>query len=291
MASTKDFLQLHFIVLIWGFTGILGKMISLPAVELVNYRMFIAAIGMLAWAIWRKENLRLPFEQLWKVGAVGCIVATHWITFFGAIKASNVAVTLGCMASMTLFTSLIEPFVNRRRLFWVEIILGLIIILGLYIIAQFAFHYYWGIILALSSAFLASLFGVLNQRLLQHTRPTQIAFYEMLTGFILVTIYNSYQHNFTQLPWELSTSDLICLFILGWVCTSYPFVVSVELLRRLSPFEIVMAINLEPVYSIVLAYFIFGESEYMHFGFYVGALIILVALFLHPVLDKKFKHQ
>lgn len=289
---SKDYLRLHFIVLIWGFTGVLGKLIPLPATELVCYRMFWAAIGILVWALYKNKKLRLPAPAILPIIAVGCIVALHWITFFAAIKASNVSVTVGCLASATLFTSFIEPIVERRRIFWIEVVLGIGIIIGLYVITQFALQYYWGIMLAIISAFLSSLFGVFNKQLIRHYDPVIISVYEMIAGFVAVALYTVFvEGGITQSPLNMHFSEVIYLLILAFVCTSYAFVTSVDLLKTLSAYTVAIAINLEPIYSIILAYFIFGNSEKMNLGFYLGTLVILGVIFMHPILDRKFKPQ
>lgn len=287
---SKDYLRLHFIVLIWGFTGILGKLIPLPATELVCYRMFWAAVGILVWALWKNKKLILPLSAMLPIVGVGCIVALHWVTFFAAIKVSNVSVAVGCMASATLFTAFIEPIIERKRIFWIEFVLGFGIIIGLYIITQFALQYYLGIILALVSAFLASLFGVLNKVLTRRHDPIVISAYEMMAGFVAVFLYTWFSNTgFTQSPLNLHFIDVIYLLILAFVCTSYAFVTSVDLLKTLSAYTIAIAINLEPVYSIILAYFIFGDSEKMNLGFYLGTLFVLSIIWVHPILDRKFK--
>lgn len=287
---SKDYLRLHFIVLIWGFTGILGKLIPLPATELVCYRMFWAAVGILAWALWKNKKLMLPLSAMLPIVGVGCIVALHWVTFFAAIKVSNVSVAVGCMASATLFTAFIEPIIERKSIFWIEFVLGFGIIIGLYIITQFALQYYLGIILALVSAFLASLFGVLNKLLTRRHDPIVISAYEMMAGFVAVFLYTLFSNTgFTQSPLNLHFIDVVYLLILAFACTSYAFVTSVDLLKTLSAYTVAIAINLEPVYSIILAYFIFGDSEKMNLGFYLGTLFVLSIIWVHPILDRKFK--
>ncbi|MGB1204128.1 MAG: DMT family transporter [Chitinophagales bacterium] len=283
----KDHLHIHFIVLLYGFTGILGKLISVNATELVSYRMSIAALSIGLYAWWKKVDFRLPPRVFLQVVGVGAIVAVHWITFFGAIKVSNVSVALGCMASATLFTSILEPLIEKRRVSWLEIFIGLIIIIGLYIITQFAFNYYWGIILALVSAFLASLFGVLNRILVQKYNHYSISFYEMLSGFVLILLYTFFTPEATFAPLSLSASDFGYLLILACFCTAYAFVATIYITKRLTAFDVALAINMEPVYAIILAFWMFGESERMDIGFYIGAFIIIASVFSYPILQKK----
>jgi len=283
----KDYLQLHFIVLLFGFTAILGKIISIDATNLVAYRMLLAAFGLGIYAHFSGKFKVIPIKTLAAIIGVGAIVALHWITFFGAVKVSNVSVTLGSLASGTLFTSILEPLLERRRISALEVIIGIVIIIGLYIITTFAFDYYLGIILALISAFLASVFGVLNRQLTQKYDAILISFYEMLAGFVLIALYFSCTGGLS-LPNTLSHIDIISLLVLAWLCTSYAFAGTVHLLKRLSAFTVSLAINMEPIYGILLAYFIFGESEKMNVGFYIGAGIILLSIFLHPILKKRY---
>jgi len=276
-------LKLHFIVLIYGFTAILGKLISLPADQLVWYRMLIAVITFYLFIRWKKTDLSITAKQFFQLFGIGFIVAIHWITFFGAIKISNVSVTLGCLATVTLFTSLLEPFFFRKRINVVEVIVGLMIILGLYLIFRFETRYSLGIVVALTSAFLAGLFTVINKKMVIHQKATVISFYEMLGGLTGITIYQlisgwgNYQAN---LP---SPIDFVYLLILGIICTAYAFAVQVDLMRHLSAYVVALTINLEPVYGIVMAFFIFGETEHMTEGFYFGTAIILTSVLGFPL--------
>ena len=271
-------LKLHFIVLIYGFTAILGKLITLPADQLVWYRMLIAVITFYLFIRWKKTDLSITSKQFFKLFGIGFIVAIHWITFFGAIKISNVSVTLGCLATVTLFTSLLEPFFFRKRINVVEVI-----IVGLYLIFRFETRYWLGIIVALTSAFLAGLFTVINKKMVINQKATVISFYEMLGGLTGITIYQlvsgwgNYQAN---LP---SPIDFVYLLILGIICTAYAFAVQVDLMRHLSAYVVALTINLEPVYGIVMAYFIFGETEHMTEGFYFGTAIILISVLGFPL--------
>jgi drug/metabolite transporter (DMT)-like permease len=198
-----------------------------------------------------------------------------------------VSVTLGCLASTTLFTSILEPIILRRRVIWLEVIIGLLIIAGLYLIFQFEFRYKMGIITALTSAFLAGLFTVLNKGFIDKHHPVSISFYEMVSGFICITFFLFFTGAFdTGIPVP-TLSDSLWLLALGVVCTAYAFVVAVKVMKVLSAFTVVLSINLEPVYGIIMAFFIFKDSEFMSGGFYAGTFIILAAVFLYPVISRK----
>lgn len=284
---TKNLLKLHLVVFIYGFTAILGKLITLDAIQLVWYRMLIAflALGILLQI--RGRKLSVDRNTLVQLIGIGFVVAFHWITFFHAIKISTISVALGCLASTTLFTSLLEPALVRRPLVWLEVVTGFLIIVGLYMIFQFEPDHITGIITALISAFLAGLFTVLNKVMIARHRPLVISFYEMGGGFAGITLYMLFSGTFEaglQLPvW----SDWLFLLLLGVVCTAYAFAESVKVMDVLSAYTVVLTINLEPIYGILLAFLFFGESELMSGGFYLGTLTILVAVFLFPVLNRK----
>lgn len=287
--SFKNYLHLHFIVLLFGFTAILGKLISIQAMELVAWRMGLAALGLGVIALIFYRFWEIPAKSILKIAATGIIVAIHWILFFAAVKVSNVSVTLGCMASGTLFASILEPLIERRKIWWVEVVLGLIIIGGLYIITQFAFNYITGIIYAIASAFFAILFGVINRQFSQTHNPIHISLIEMVAGSLIIVVYALISGTaFTPIA-NFTNLDFVWLLILAWVCTAYAFVGTVHLLKTMSAYSVSLVINLEPIYGILFAYWIFGESEKMDAGFYIGAGIILLAVFIYPILLNNFK--
>ncbi len=279
-------LKLHFIVLIYGFTAILGKLISISAVELVWYRMLIAGVSIYIFLRIRKIPMLLPVRDVVKTILIGVLVAAHWITFFGAIKLSNVSVTLGCLASATLFTGILEPIFYKKRFDLVEIIIGLIIIAGLYIIFQFEIRYWKGILTAVISAFLAGLFTVMNRKQVEKHSAYVISLYEMLGGGLGIGIFLLFQEGDFASYQTLPVNDVFYLLLLGIVCTAYAFVVQVDVMRQLTAYAVALTINLEPVYGIILAYLFFGESEYMSSGFYIGTVVILLSVFGYPLYQR-----
>jgi drug/metabolite transporter (DMT)-like permease len=283
--------HLHFIVILLGFTAILGALISIDAVSLVWYRMFFAFIGLAIYIKIRKIGFRINYKEQIYLYLIGVIVALHWITFFHAIKVSNVSVTLGVFASTTLFTSFLEPILQKRRLFWLEIIIGLVIIAGIYLIFQYEFQYVEGILFSLLSAFLNGLFVVLNRNISRRWNPAVISFYEMIGGFLAITIYLLVISRLNFQLISINKSDLFLILILSFVCTSYAFTAIVEIMKVLSAYTVVLAINLEPVYGIILALLFFGATEQMSVGFYAGTMIIIVAVFSYPWLRKQFNYR
>lgn len=293
----KNHVMLHAVILIWGFTGILGKLIQIPSVNIVWYRMLIACVALFVYLKLSKFSLKVSVNSLLKLFGVGIIVALHWIFFFEALKVSTVSVTLTTLASATLFTGVLEPFFFKRKLVLYELVFGILVIVGLALIFSFESKYTLGIIYALLSAFFASLFTTLNGKLvLSGLKARAITFYEMLGGTLAISLYlmfsgvtldTSFLPGFGRLP-ELY-SDLFYLILLGVLCTAVAFVVSVEVMRELTPFTVSVSINLEPIYSIILALVFFGDAEKMTPGFYVGALLILFTIFGNGWMKKRAK--
>lgn len=287
-ASVKDYLMLHFIVLIWGFTAILGLLISLPAIELVFYRTLLATIGVAAIFMVRRRKLWIPLPDMIKVTAVGFVIAMHWILFFWSARVSTASVCLAGMATTSLWTAFVEPLFNRTKIKWYEVGLGALVVSGLVVIFSFESGYWLGISMALASAVLGAVFSVLNGKLAHKHNPYQITFYEMAGACILTILFMPvYAVFFTDngLDLALKGFDWLWLLVLGGICTVYAFSVSVELMKRLSVFSINLTINLEPVYGILLAVLIFGESEKMTPQFYLGTGIVLVSVLAYPVMN------
>ena len=293
-SSAKDYLMLHFVVLIWGFTAILGVLISVPAVEIVFYRTLLAssAIGLMFFL--KKTRIRLPPDQMIKIIATGFIISTHWILFFWAARVATVSVALAGFATCSLWTAFLEPLANKTKLKWYEILLGLVVISGLYVIFRFEFGYWVGLTMAVTSAFLGALFTVINAKLIKRHSPFILTFYEMV-GACLFTVlfFPIYAHFLTPdgLQLKIQGYDWLWLFLLAGVCTVYAFSVSVELMKRLTAFAVNLTVNLEPVYGIILAVIIFGEQEKMTGGFYLGTLIILLAVCIYPVISYIYRRR
>ena len=287
LATLKDYLLLHFIVLIWGVTAILGLLISLPPLELVFYRTLLAAAGVAVVMGYRKESLRMAPRELLKIAGVGVLISLHWIFFFWSAKVSTASVCLAGMATTSLWTAFVDPIINKKRVKLYEVALGLLVISGLLVIFQFENGYWLGLSMALGAAFLSALFSVLNGRLTLRHSPYQITFYEMgaasLVAVLFLPIYSYLDGSAIQWSWK--GLDWLWLLILGGICTVYAFSVSVELMKRLPVFSINLTINLEPVYGILLAVAIFGEKEKMTDQFYYGTAIILVSVLIYPVLN------
>ncbi|GAA4015837.1 DMT family transporter [Hymenobacter fastidiosus] len=292
----KDYLRLHFIVLLWGFTAILGKLISVPPVELVFWRTLLASAGLVVLLTLRRRSWRIPLADAARLLGVGALVAAHWITFFLAARLSSVSVCLAGMATLALWTSLLEPLLLWRRVRAYEVFLGLLTMVGLYLVSQAEFDQLLGLGVAIVSAGLSALFSVLNSRLVKQHSPLRLTLYEMLGACLSIVLFMPvYSRYFTagaglQLAWH--GYDWLWLFLLAGVCTVYAFSSSVELMKRLSAFVVNLTVNLEPVYGIILAVLLFWlgipgfDKEKLSGGFYLGTLVILFSVLIHPVLDQ-----
>ncbi len=285
----KNYLHLHVIVFIWGFTAILGKLISIDAVPLVWYRMSLAVIFILIYFLITKKSFSVDKKGILKFILTGIIIAIHWVTFFKAIKVSNVSVALVMMSTGAFFTSLLEPIFFKRKIKSVEIILGLLVIFGLYIIFNFESQYLEGIIYALISASLSALFAVLNGLFVKEYKAEVISFYQLLFGTLFITVFLIFSGSFTIEFFQLSTSDWVYLLILSSICTAYAFIASVHIMKYITPYTVMLTTNLEPIYAIVLALIIFGEKEQMNPEFYYGALIVLGTVLINGILKNKSK--
>ncbi len=283
----KHYFHLHFIVFIWGFTAVLGKLISIDALPLVWYRMGIASLLILIFVIVRKHSLRMSRKTLFFLALAGAALALHWVTFFMAIKVSNVSIALATMSTGAFFTALLEPLWYGRKIIWYELLFGVVVILGLLLIFKVETQYALGMLLALLSAFMSVIFTLINGKLVKKEKSTLISFYELSIGVLLLSIYLGIKGEFTEDFFQLSQNDWIFIFILASFCTAYAFIAGVHVMKYISPYTVVLTVNLEPVYGIILAFFIFGESERMNPMFYVGALIIVITVIANGILKNK----
>ena len=283
----KNYLHLHLLVFIWGFTAILGALISIEAIPLVWYRMLLASIMVFMYFLIKKKPFRISLKAMIKFLIGGILIALHWIFFFSAIKIANVSIALIAMSTGALFTSLIEPFFFKRKLILLELLFGLIVISGLYIIFNVESEYSLGLFYALIAAFLSALFTVLNGLFIKQYEADIISFYQLVFGVAFISIFVLLTTGFQIEYFTLTNSDILYLLILSSICTAYAFIVSIKIMKYLTPYTVMLTINLEPVYGIILAVIIFGEKEKMSPQFYVGALIILITVIINGILKNK----
>jgi drug/metabolite transporter (DMT)-like permease len=282
--NLKSYLSLHFIVFIWGFTAILGALITVQSDFLVWYRMSFAAVFLAIFIRIKKKSFRLSSKSFLKLITVGVLIALHWVFFFEAIKISTVSITLSVFSLGAFFASLLEPLFFGRRILWYEVFFGLVIIAGLGLIMQVEIHYLKGMLLALVSIILGVLFTLMNGKLIVDHDPSVISFYEFLAGSVFITIYFLFQGKFTADVFVLTTKNWVLILILASICTAYAFTASVQVMRQLSPYTVMLTTNLEPVYGIILAFFIIGGKEKMSTAFYIGAVIIVITVILNGVI-------
>lgn len=287
--NTKSYLHLHLIVFIWGFTAILGALITLEAMPLVWFRMLFAVLFILIYIKWNKIPITVPKKVILKFLVAGLIIALHWFTFFRAIKVSNVSITLACLSTGAFFTSIIEPIFFKKKMVWYEIFFGLIVVFGLTIIFNVEGKYVEGIALALTSAFLSASFAVINSKFVQQYDATVISFYELSGGVLFFSVFLLFLGSFNADFFKLSVEDFIYLMILSSVCTAYAFIASTAVMKFLSPYTVMLTINLEPIYGIILAVLWFKDKEQMSPEFYIGAVIILITVIINGIIKSRAK--
>lgn len=282
-ANLKSYLNLHLIVFIWGFTAVLGDLITIREASLVWYRMLLAGFFLLSYLLITKKSFLLPPKAIIKLVLVGFLIAIHWIFFFRAINISNVSVTLAMFSTGAFFASILEPIFYKRKMLWYEILFGLIIVAGLCVIMDVEAKYLNGMLCALFSVFMGVMFTIFNGKLIQQYDSTVITLYEFFAGFFFVSLYLLFDGKFTPDFFNVSGKDLILIIILSSVCTAYAFTASVNVMKKLSPYTVMLTTNLEPVYGIFLAYFIIGDSEKMSVPFYVVSAIILATVIANGI--------
>lgn len=280
----KAFFQLHIAVLLAGLTGVLGKLISLNEGLLVWYRLLFTAPSLWLLALLRKQAVQIDRRDMWRVFGIGGIAALHWVAFYGSIKYSNVSVSLLCFSAIGFFTAIVEPLVLRHRVDWVELLLGLIVIVGICFIFQVSPTFKTGIVIGLVSALLGSLFPVLNKLVLRRVSADNVTLYELTGGFFVLTLLMPFYLWLFPAPSLLpSWSDLGWLLLLAWACTVLAFNLSMSALQKISAFTVNLTYNLEPVYGILLAFILFREDKFLGFGFYIGLFLILLSIVLQTV--------
>ena len=284
----SKYLQLHFIILLWGFTPVLGKLISIDAFDLVWYRLLFSLTGLYFYIRYKGISLKIDKKSLLIILATGLIVGAHWFFFYQAIKISNVSVTMAGFSRITLFASFFQPLLLKKKFYWTDVIYGVAICVGLLVILNFEKIYFWGIVFGIIAAITAAFFGVYNGKLILKNDAMVITFYEFVGALFFISILKLFNHSESYLP-SLSLSDLIWLLVLSLVCTTLAFTMSVQILKYFTPLTVIITNNLEPIYGIVFSVIIFGQSEYMSLGFYIGTIILLASVFTYPFISAKFK--
>lgn len=289
-AKLKNYLHLHVLVFIAGFTAILGELITIKAIPLVWFRMVMALAIMYIYIRIVGIDIKIQRDRILRFCFAGIIIALHWITFFGSIDEANISIALAMFSTGAFFASLIEPIIYKRKVIFYEIVFGILVIIGVFIITQSEIKYLTGIILGISSAFFSSLFAVFNGKFLETDTPTVISFYEFIGGILFISVFIAlFGDGFSPDFFALSLDDYGYLFVLASICTAYAFIAAVHVMKYISPYTVVLTYNLEPIYGIVLALILFPEKEKMSQEFYIGAVLIITTVLLNGII-KNYKH-
>lgn len=284
----RHFVLLHIIVFIWGFSPILGRYITVGALQLVWFRILLTIIAMFGYLKVTKHNLHISKKHFLQLSGIGLIILVHWLAFYDAIKVGNVSVTMVAFSTGTLFSSIIEPIFYKRRIRLYEVLIGLIIIAAIALIFSIETQYWKAILLGIFAAFTSSLFGVFNGLFSTKLKPGIISFYELSAAFVGLSLFLAVKGEYSAHFFELDNASIIGLLLLSLVCTVFPFIASVDLAKHISPYTIVLTVNLETVYGIIWAILFFSENRELSPGFYVGVAIILAAILLNSFLRKRF---
>lgn len=280
-------LRLHFIVFLWGFTAILGKLITIPAQPLVFYRMLFAAIFLYVLIRFvQKRSLKVDRKIGIQLVAIGGVMALHWLCFFHSIKVSNVSIALSCLSLSTLFAAFLEPLIFKRKIDLSEVIIGIVIVICISVIFNIEFRYKEGIFYGILTALFGTVFSVFNGKLYGKTSSGNIIFYEIFGGWFLIAVFFLISGQIADFG-SIGTKDLWLLLVLAGVFTAYPMLESVSLMKYVSPFTLILTVNLEPVYGIILAFFIFGESEQMSPVFYIASFVMILSIVINGILKSR----
>ena len=278
---------MHFVVLIFGFTGILGKLITIEAVPLVFWRTAIGAATIYLWLKLRNKVTKKSWATIAKLCGVGILIAIHWVTFFASIKASNVSVALTMLAVSPMFVGFIEPILFRRNIDPKEIFIASVVIVGVAITLKFSSGYEWGVFLGLISALFASLFATINGVLVKEYDASNISLVELFFASLVIFLFMAVRGEVGLELIAIDIMDWVYIIILAVVATSFAFIAFTHVMKVFTPFTTTVAINLEPIYSIILAVLIFGEEEIMGVQFYIGATLIIGAIIINTILKEK----
>lgn len=291
LSKYKFHILLHVIIFMWGFTGILGKLIHLDAYYIVWHRVLIALVALgIALVFMRKPLKPANFKSFLKIAGVGLFVVLHWMTFYKSIQLSTASLGILCLSTATLHVTWLEPIIMKRKFSWIEFLLGSLVIYGIYFVSSdFDANDKEALIYGLFSALFAALFSVFNAKLAQDTPSYQITFYEMVSALVFLTIVLIFQGDFTAELFQMTMSDFLWLLFLGIMCTSFAFLATIEVVKRLGAFTVSLSINLEPVYTILLAIAILNEDEMLGSHFYIGSAVIVVVVIANAIIKYYLK--
>ena len=287
--KSKSLLHFHFIVFIFGFTAILGSLISVNSYQIVWFRVLIAALTIIVVIKILKKSIQISLSQLLMLVFCGFLISLHWVFFFKAIKVSNVSVTLSILSLGAFITSFLEPFFYKKKIVKYEVIFGIIVAAGTIMVFKTQLHYLEGIIYALIAVLFSVFFTLINGKIINYLPSLTISFYELSSGFFIISFILLLRGDFSSELIKITQDDLLWLLILGTICTAYAFVISVDVMKHLSPYTIMISINMEPIYGMLLAYLLLGDNEKMSSLFYVGFFLIFFSVIMNGYLKLRVK--
>ncbi len=289
-------LKMHLAVFLWGFTGVLGRLITLNEFPLVWYRVLLSSLFFVAVLYYKKELKLITLKQFGRFFIIGAIIALHWCCFFGAIKYSNASIALVCLSTASIFTAILEPVALRTKFNYKEVLLGLIALLGVYFIYHFEFEYAFGIGLGVMAALLSTIFTLMNKKIVNDFKPRPMAFYEIFSAFLFLSLLTPlFMQYFPEVSFRPMGYDWLWLVILSLFCTVWGQSLALDALKKLSTFTTVLAVNLEPVYGVILAIIFLNENKELGWGFVLGVSLIAISVVLHSISmlpkENKFKQR
>lgn len=282
-------LRLQFLVLLWGFTGVFGKLVTMSALPLVWYRVLIAAVVVFIYMMFKKINLNVSKKELLTLLGIGAIVGVHWFSFYLSIKLSNISIALSTLSMGALFSSILEPIFFKRKINILEVLLSIIVSACVIVIFNATPEYKLGIFIGVICSLLSALFAVLNSKYTKSIKPTKVTLYEMIGGVIMLSLVMViFQPEGIAEVVSISWLNFGWLLLLGVVFTALAQIESVALLKHVSSFTLMLNVNLEPVYGIILASLIFGDSEHMTPVFYIATAVMVLSILVNGILKVKF---
>lgn len=281
-------LLLHLIIFMWGFTGILGKLIELDALLIVWHRLWIAALALAVYMFLSKKLILPKGKTLLYAVLVGLVVALHWITFYTSIQLSTASLGILCLSTTTLHVTWLEPLIIGKKFSWIEFGMGLLVIGGIYFVSHdFKGEELKALDFGLLSALCAGIFSVSNGKLAHQTETPGLSLTELSTGFIALSLFFLSQGKWNLQLFEMTSSDFYWLLFLGVICTSFAFLATIDIVKRLGAFSVSLSINLEPIYTILLAIVLLKEHKLLETSFYWGAAMILMVVLANGI----WKHK
>lgn len=280
----RALIQLNAAVFLWGFTGVLGRAITLDSIMLVWWRLLITIISL--WILYSIQGKarRIPARSVLMISLIGTIQALHWVCFYASIKLANITIALTCLSTTALIAALTEPLIIKKKFDFFEIVLGLFAIAGIIIIYNTHLNFSTGIIVGLLAAVLTVFVSVMNKKIIDQYQPEHITLYQLSGGFLGITILLPLFHLIFQDNWALPLKlDWIWLIFLSWVCTILTFFLYIRSLKKISAFTMNLTLTLEPIYGIILAFVIYHENKFLSKWFYVGFALIILAVLFHTL--------